>query len=566
MESAISPHSNETNNGNQYPEVPAEEFVPYANAIANLLSEPSSKLIILLYGVSGSGKSFLRKRLIDQLPSTLGITPRLFSLDEYRIQANDGEYPVGDANHKSINKKVIPMFEKDLANSRDRLLFVDNMHLRWSPDWRTAVDKAMNEGYYLLPLTPPLSEYLFCTNRSEHGVKETLFFEMTSQWGGYKFSPFLYRLIAPAALKGMTPLKGDRFVKLKLFRWGRGWLYIQDNYLGYIDREMVYAVLRAGEEMRGNGVEEYFMQKDGNIHITLIEPGKLDDKNLIKLVQSITAMFTNAPETVYTGVGALEDVVQDKQTYFLTVDQTSQAAWGDVIAKASANKFSKNIELQPDGVHVTIGFKNGDIWRRSKRIDPIFPFNDPASTTKPHIFLPQFRGALNTPPQPDGREGSPGVKPLPIPKDVGNVFNQQLQKWLKGRPVSTSAFPRAQLAIFDYLISHRNISNTVKAAGHVLLAHRRSGAHVPHADGRDPAAQPRAGNRPRQEDRGDPQAFPPQGARVRRRPQPGRRDAEAGPRRRSALRPHRKGVADREPRKGQDPAAHARTTCGRSNT
>ena len=39
-------------------------------------------------------------------------------------------------------------------------------------------------------------------------------------------------------------------------------------------------------------------------------------------------------------------------------------------------------------------------------------------------------------------------------------------------------------------------------------AHRRSGAHVPHPDGRDPPAHPRAGNRAGQEDRNHPQDFP----------------------------------------------------------
>ena len=48
--------------------------------------------------------------------------------------------------------------------------------------------------------------------------------------------------------------------------------------------------------------------------------------------------------------------------------------------------------------------------------------------------------------------------------------------------------------------------------------------------------------------------------------QPRRRDPQARPLRRPALRPHRQGVADREPGKGQDPPAHAAQPARRSNT
>ncbi len=65
------------------------------------------------------------------------------------------------------------------------------------------------------------------------------------------------------------------------------------------------------------------------------------------------------------------------------------------------------------------------------------------------------------------------------------------------------------------------------------------------------------GNRPGQEDRGHPQALPPQSAGMRLRPAPSRGRPQARPHRRPALRPHGQGVADREPRKRQDPPAHA---------
>src|SRR5262249_49940789 len=151
-------------------------FVPYSNAITDLLSQPNTKLIVLLVGVSGSGKTFVRNRLVSQLHSSLNITPKTFCLDEYREKYNNGNYPVGDAQHKAVNKKVIPIFSQDVERAGDRIIFMDNMHLRWSPDWETAVYKAINENYHLLSLTPPLNEFMFCTNRSTHGVDEKLFF------------------------------------------------------------------------------------------------------------------------------------------------------------------------------------------------------------------------------------------------------------------------------------------------------------------------------------------------------------------------------------------------------
>ena len=334
------------------------------------------------------------------------------------------------------------------------------MHLKWSPDWETAVSKATNEGYHLLPITPPLNEFMFCTNRSSHGVDDQLFFEMAAQWGGYKFSPFLYRLVAPEALKKMQPLKKDRFVKLKLLKWGRGWLYILDRYLGYVDKEMVYAVLHAGQEMRNADLEEFFMCKDGNIHITLIDPGRFQDGELMKLADTIVKTFPEPPQTVYTGVGTLEDMDKKTQTYFLTTNNESQQEWENIIAKASSSAFGQPTEPQPDGIHVTIGFKGGDIWRQNKRIDPFLPFQNPQNVTQPYLFLPHFRGELLSANTPAGsREGTPASEPLPTASDPGRIFGKEFRRRLQGRPLNLSAVPKHQLAILDYLIDHRYVVN-----------------------------------------------------------------------------------------------------------
>ena len=357
------------------------------------------------------------------------------------------------------------MFTEDIATARDRLIFMDNMHLKWSPDWEHAVVKAVNEGYHILPITPPLSEYMFCTNRSGHGVDNKLFFEIAAQWGGNKFSPFMYKLISPVALKGgMRPLKSDRFVKIKLIPWGngKGWLYVQDQYLGYIDREMVWAVMHAGQLMREHDLEDLFLRKDGNVHITLIDPGRFQEKDLVRVADAIVNMFPSPPTTRYTGIGMLEDAVQDTKTLFLTADDESQKKWDSIILNASLKALGKATNLQPDGVHVTIGFTNKDIWRQNKRIPPKFPFINPdAVTSKPAVFLPRFRGLLTEPStiQHDAREGTPMSIPLPNDAKVGRAIRQQLCRWLKGRPINLAPdFPRPQLAILDYLVEHGNVN------------------------------------------------------------------------------------------------------------
>ena len=91
----------------------------------------------------------------------------------------------------------------------------------------------------------------------------------------------------------------------------------------------------------------------------------------------------------------------------------------------------------------------------------------------------------------------------------------------------------------------------------IFRADRRPRADVPDPDGRDPASDPRAGNRPRQENRNHPHAF--------------RRKLlecdyamrhvvdmlEEGPQRRTAVRPHDQGLRHRKPGQGPDPRADA---------
>ena len=96
-----------------------------------------------------------------------------------------------------------------------------------------------------------------------------------------------------------------------------------------------------------------------------------------------------------------------------------------------------------------------------------------------------------------------------------------------------------------------------RAGRGVDQADRRPGPHVPHPDGRDPPAHPRAGDRPGEEDRDHPQDLPLQGARVRLLPPERGRHPPAGRRRRPAVRPddedqHRRGPG----RQGHDRPAH----------
>ena len=99
-----------------------------------------------------------------------------------------------------------------------------------------------------------------------------------------------------------------------------------------------------------------------------------------------------------------------------------------------------------------------------------------------------------------------------------------------------------------------------------LPADRRPGPDVPDADGRDPAAHPRPGDRPGQEDRDHPQAVPPQGPGVRLRPPPGGRRPQEGQRRRAAVRPDGQGLASPRTWRRTRSSAGCRTTWRRSPT
>ena len=186
---------------------------------------------------------------------------------------------------------------------------------------------------------------------------------------------------------------------------------------------------------------------------------------MAKLAKNLVDTYPEPPRTVYTGVGTLEDASQNIQTYFLTTDDVSQAEWENILTSSSKKAFKNEVPLQPDGIHVTIGFRGQDIWRQNKRVPPFLPFTTPSSTFPPHVFLPRFRGVLESAPaieSSSSREGSPISDPLPQGKDVGQKFRQYLQSSLKGQHIDVSEIPGAQLAILDYLVYHRNVRPRLK--------------------------------------------------------------------------------------------------------
>ena len=317
---------------------------------------------------------------------------KVFSLDEYRIENNKGKYPQGNNEHRQVNKVAIPKYERDVKACKARLIFLDNTHLRWTPDWQTAVTKCINQGYHLLAITPPLSEYHFITNRSEHFDDMEIFFSMAHLWFGHRFRQFLYKMISPQALPNLEPLRGDSYKKANNYKWGDGWLYVYDDYLGYIDRKMVLESIHGSHLMSQRGFDDIIFAKEGIPHITLIPPVHRPDTSvkLKKVVEYIIKNF-EPPVTEYTGVGTVES--GNKRTFYLSISQESQNKLGSIVQKAIENVDSSLIPTKL-GFHVTLGYFNGDVFDVDKSGLPKYPFEGMQDVEDETIFMPTLRNSV----------------------------------------------------------------------------------------------------------------------------------------------------------------------------
>ena len=341
------------------------------NSIAHHLK--SRKLLVILVGPPGCGKSTLSNKIISSVNKDT--STKVISLDDYRIKFNKGKYPNGIKEHSETNKVAIPAYEEDVVNETSKLIILDNTHMRWDPDWKFSIKKCIKDGYDFLAITPDITEHMLFTCRSTHNLDSATFIKFLCRWPGYCLHHMMDRIIQFDALSAMTPLKPQSFSVERMFslKWDKGYLYVLDGYLGYVDKEMAVATVQAGNFMKTIGKSEFFLRKDGIAHITIIQPRNTTPDVLRKIAKDLSESGP-PPPLKYTGLSTI--LSGDEETFFLTIDKTSQDAW-----KACLEKVTK-IGLNSDGLHVTIGYKNTDIWGVNKRIAPkwSFRFSDFSTT------------------------------------------------------------------------------------------------------------------------------------------------------------------------------------------
>lgn len=353
-------------------------------AVNDLLTHDDKKLIIALCGVSGSGKSTLAKHLCK----SLNIDAHYMSLDVYREKIGGGKYPTKET-YASVNKLAVVDYNKDLMSSSSRLLILDNTHLNFHPNCEALVQKAKNDNYHILFVTPPASLHSLFINKSTHGVDISTFLNMLYTYPGFSFSAFLNQIIQPKDVGyAVQPLKSSAFSKIggMFANNGDALFYIVDGYLGYIDTYMVEAVLRAGVLMKKLDLGKYFLQKNSLVHMTIAQ-GKKD--KLYTLLKKLIANESNIPQTEYTGI---HHITKSKNTvWFVPVSEKSQLQWKNYIL---ASEPDKSLSFNDNGLHVTLGYKYSDIHNEKKSMDnPSIPFTENDKVQK--YVEPEFKGVLN---------------------------------------------------------------------------------------------------------------------------------------------------------------------------
>lgn len=347
---------------------------------------PQSKSLFLTVGPSGSGKSTLVAKLTSAIHERLGIPTSdisIHSLDDYRIRCNNGKYP-NAKEHAATNRIAIPTYHEQVTKDTSNIIVLDNTHLKWDPDWQLPIKKATDDGYDLFVLVPPATEYLFLSNRSTHVDKDRegtdILLKMCARWPGHRMKHLLNRKIAKEILTDVVPSSTDSFSVNKLFhvQWGTdGFLYVLDNYLGYIDRNMVNHALMAGNMLRGED-RRYFMQKDSLLHMTLVKPNATHSDVLKKYAIQLTKTGS-PPDTEYQGIGTMRQ--GENVTFYLVVEPKSQEAWAERLLQVGART-----PLNPDGLHVTLGYRHKDIWN-VRKTEANYRLFDGSSSSSPQ---PQF--------------------------------------------------------------------------------------------------------------------------------------------------------------------------------
>lgn len=358
--------------------------------LSSLEGYGNERVLFITMGPSGAGKSFLVSELRKKLPKLV-----VHSLDVCRIHVSkNGKYPSNSEEHDITTRAALPIYKENVMKEKAQYILLDNTHLRWNPDWKLGLEKAKIDNYDIITIMPPLSEYFFITNRSVHlgstPNATEIFMKMTARWFGYRMKHIINRRLSREILDEIHPMKPDSFGVNKMFilQWGSsGFLYILDGYLGYVDKNMVIACIRSGNYLRENGYSSLFMQKDSLLHMTLIQPKQRIHHDKMKKL-CLELIKVSPPITQYDGVNELVD--GKNKVIYLSVCSQSQKEWKKRL-QAVTKKVLNTTEcfFNKDGLHVTLGYQDSDIWNVRKNVEPKWLIKDWDTLSDTYIWSMQ---------------------------------------------------------------------------------------------------------------------------------------------------------------------------------
>ena len=351
-----------------------------SNVIENLSTDTKQRVLFLTVGVSGSGKSYLCKDLQRNIAKTVHESCSLHSLDDYRVLHNGGRYPETKSEHDRVNAVAIPAFKNAVLQDKSHYIILDNTHLKWDPDWQLALQKAKAETMDLYVIMPPLTEYALFSNRSTHlstgDEGDDIHLKMCARWSGNRFRHLINRKISHEVLDEIYPLSPDSFSVNKMFhvKWGSGQLYVLDNYLGYIDKNLVQHSIRAGNFLKAMKKDDIFLKKDSLLHVTIIKP-KVVNNDILKQIAIKMSKSSRPPAIHYNGINELQQ--NGNKVIYLSISKQSQQEWKRLLDKTCAPIVKRGTPslFNGDGLHVTLGFTNKDIWDVDKTVDPKWSFD-----------------------------------------------------------------------------------------------------------------------------------------------------------------------------------------------
>lgn len=150
--------------------------------IPHLLTTRTSKNVIFLRGISGSGKTALSNALSNLLDSDVVS----LSADNYFMV--DGVYKFKSQNVTEAHKNCVHSMELALQSSAIHYIIMDNTHTQlWHMSNAETVAKEYDANLYYIDINvPDKAHFKVCLKRQRHNVSEAV---LLDQWANWEENP-----------------------------------------------------------------------------------------------------------------------------------------------------------------------------------------------------------------------------------------------------------------------------------------------------------------------------------------------------------------------------------------